>query len=535
MIPASGKDWQRKAGLESEKLLFPLMLATIFASKLVLIAAFPGLSPYWDQWDSEAAFLYKPYFENTLGLQQLLSVHNEHRILFTRLLALTLLELRGMWDTQLQMIANSALQAISVGVLVALLWSGLGKRERVLVLVLTTVAMTLPLAWENTLAGFNSQWHFLSLFSLLAIKFAYRAVAFDRVWWGAMILALMSFLSSASGSLTFFLFAVLFTLQFLSGARSGMREVASIVIALLGFGVTFALVPHVAGHDPLKAQDLWQFVLATARVFSWPVPDVSTAFLLVNLPVIAFGLHAWKRRPARSDWQWLLLGLAGWTALQFVSLAYGRAIQPLASRYLETIVINVFINAAAGLWLLSAGRAGRLWGITASVATVWIAVIAFSLGSQAGLALEGASDRGRVSAVHARNVTSYLSSGNPKALEVPQGTWAHELIPYPSSDRLRMLLDDKAIRSILPTPLSPSFNQKAAAEHLMLGGVFSESVGALKRGLLSLGWPLYFGNFLLLILAALHIQLPLPRPAPSSREPDGHPLPPDRRLADLEQ
>lgn len=90
MIPASGKDWHRKAGLESEKLLFPLMLATIFASKLVLIAAIPGHSPYWDQWDSEAAFLYKPYFENTLGLQQLLSVHNEHRILaLAFLIALT--------------------------------------------------------------------------------------------------------------------------------------------------------------------------------------------------------------------------------------------------------------------------------------------------------------------------------------------------------------------------------------------------------------------------------------------------------------
>src|SRR5580698_6639125 len=77
--------------------------------------------PYWDQWD-EARLLFKPWLEGTLTWRDFFIPHNEHRILFTRLLDLAELKLNGQWDPFFQMIV-SALLHIGYGCLLILtLW-----------------------------------------------------------------------------------------------------------------------------------------------------------------------------------------------------------------------------------------------------------------------------------------------------------------------------------------------------------------------------------------------------------------------------
>ena len=93
------------------------MVLVVLGIKLIFIQAFGSAVPYWDQWDAEADHLYKNYLNSNLSLATLISPHNEHRILATRIYSLVLFELDGGWDPILQMIANAALH---VGVIVLL-------------------------------------------------------------------------------------------------------------------------------------------------------------------------------------------------------------------------------------------------------------------------------------------------------------------------------------------------------------------------------------------------------------------------------
>ena len=106
-------------------LTLSLLLASLFlliiGAKFSLIATYGSDLPYWDQWDGEAANLYRPYLQGKLGVGQLFSAHNEHRIFFTRLFALGLLEINDrQWDARLETVANALLHA-SVALLLAAL------------------------------------------------------------------------------------------------------------------------------------------------------------------------------------------------------------------------------------------------------------------------------------------------------------------------------------------------------------------------------------------------------------------------------
>jgi hypothetical protein len=57
-------------------------LIIIFGAKIWLISRYGSATPFWDQWDSEASKLYKPYFDGTLHFWSLFDADNEHRIFF---------------------------------------------------------------------------------------------------------------------------------------------------------------------------------------------------------------------------------------------------------------------------------------------------------------------------------------------------------------------------------------------------------------------------------------------------------------------
>ena len=83
------------------------LVLVVLGIKLIFIHAFGSEVPYWDQWDAEADRLYKHYLNSNISLATLISAHNEHRILATRIYSLALFELDGGWDPILQMIAQT--------------------------------------------------------------------------------------------------------------------------------------------------------------------------------------------------------------------------------------------------------------------------------------------------------------------------------------------------------------------------------------------------------------------------------------------
>ncbi len=58
----------------------------VLGAKFWLIGANGSITPFWDQWDGEAAGLYQPYLAGHLRWLDLFAPHNEHRIFFTRAL-----------------------------------------------------------------------------------------------------------------------------------------------------------------------------------------------------------------------------------------------------------------------------------------------------------------------------------------------------------------------------------------------------------------------------------------------------------------
>ena len=85
----------------------------IFGARLWLIANYGSPLPILDQWDGEAAMLFKPFLEGTLRFADLFAPHNEHRIVLSRLLALALLRLNGQWDSLVEMTINAAICAVA--------------------------------------------------------------------------------------------------------------------------------------------------------------------------------------------------------------------------------------------------------------------------------------------------------------------------------------------------------------------------------------------------------------------------------------
>ena len=79
--------------------IYPLACAlVVIGAKCWMIAGYGSPTPFWDQWDAEGVGLYPKYLNSTLQISDLVALHNEHRILVTRLWSLLLLELGGYWD-----------------------------------------------------------------------------------------------------------------------------------------------------------------------------------------------------------------------------------------------------------------------------------------------------------------------------------------------------------------------------------------------------------------------------------------------------
>ena len=150
-------------------LLWMLSLLLVGAgARLWLIQTFGTPLPFWDQWD-ETRVVFVPFFQGKLSLADLLSPHNEHRIFFTRVYDLSLLLLNGQWDNQLQMVANVFIYSATLAGFGWLLGRLLGRNFWLLITLPLMLTLALPFAWENTLAGFQSQVYFMTFFSLLTL------------------------------------------------------------------------------------------------------------------------------------------------------------------------------------------------------------------------------------------------------------------------------------------------------------------------------------------------------------------------------
>ena len=145
------------------------LFLVILGAKLWLIHQAATSLPLLDQWDGEGADVFLPWLQGHLSFADLLRGHNEHRILFTRLLDLGLLEMNHQWDNQLEVVVNAILHTTTLTIFGCAMARMLGKICWPIIWAALALVSVPPFAWENTLWGFQSQFYFLLLFSLLTM------------------------------------------------------------------------------------------------------------------------------------------------------------------------------------------------------------------------------------------------------------------------------------------------------------------------------------------------------------------------------
>lgn len=437
--------------------LFHLMLLLSLAvgvvlARWILLATFSSDLPYWDQWDGEIAALYKPFVEGQLTLSQLLSPHNEHRIVFTRLFNLGLFVLNeNMFDNLVETFANALLYAVA---LYSFAWYLLPRMEGAVALLAWLALLAIgvaPYAPENLLVGFQNAFFFIVLFAFVGIgsaSFRTTRASFAT----ALLLAVLSQFALASGLLLGPALAVVFVLRWRLGHISPRTAAVVGATALLIGVVGYAFVPVLEHHAALKAQNLADLTHAMMVATSWPLPGNPLCAALVWFPAaIALWRVVVLRKGERIDVY--LLGVGVWIFLQQIAVAHtrGHDLATVPSRYTDLMAFAPVVNLAL---------AARLWQDTASAARrrfiAAVASLAF-LAVTAGFALASLSGIGQM--IHTAdnyaqsraNIRAYFDGRGGAAFDGKPGL----LISYPVASRLDQLLQDPAIRAMLPASIQP--------------------------------------------------------------------------------
>jgi hypothetical protein len=450
-------------------------LAAVLGAKLWLIARLGNPTPYWDQWDAEAAGLYLPYLSQSLSFANWVAFHNEHRLLLTRATALALMLLSGSWDTILQMLFNALLHLSAIGFLLIVIGRVLNRTALMFFLVFALIFLAVPFGWDNTLGGFQMQFYFLILLGPVSLFMICHARAWSPWWLLGTLLGAAGYFSIASGALILPAAVILAVVQFALGRRTGPRELVGIavhaVISIILLHDLLSYAPHV-GTGGNSIGQMFSSIMISASwpiaAGSWPVVLRVIPAALVYGPILLLGALLLKQRPSIADRRWFYLALAAWLALQVFALSFGRAGGTVQSRYADIFVIGLLINCAALLYLIFAEPFGPKYRkLLFSGAAVWLLAVMLGAGQKAtNNIVDDLSFRHSTGQMQTENVKNFLMTGDFAHLDNKPKLQ----IPHFSAERLRELLSQPALRAILPAALTGAAEQRGVKAAILSQG-----------------------------------------------------------------
>jgi len=428
----------------------------VLGARLWLVRSYGSDVPYMDQWDAQAKCLYEAQAEGRLSLADFWAPHNEHRLVITKVLGYSLTYGNGQWDPLLEMTVNAVLYAGLAALLAAWGWRQLvvaEPRERTFVWAVSAIIIAtlfcLPMTWENTLQGFQSQFVLATLAAVGAIWLAAPAASLSKRWWAGVGVGSIGLLTMASG---FFSLAALLPVLGIRllwcERRWAWRDLAGIVVlvALCALGASFAR--YLPGSDHLRAPSFAAGVHAFLASLSWPASSwVGWAVLLQAPSLLLASRMLWRRKLEAPDA--VLLGLVAWCWLQLAATAYARGnnMMVLASRYLDmnTLLLVANLCAAARLWedrtqrwlrpLLVLGALVLVCGLRHLSLDTW--------GFLGGVPAQRAPERAHLRA--------FVDSGDLAALRnAPEAE-----LPHPHPELLADCLTHPGIRPLLSAGLRP--------------------------------------------------------------------------------
>ena len=483
----TGAFWWRSA------LWIGVLFLVVFSAKLVLMQQNPVTVPFWDQWDGEARVLYLPYSECGLTWSEMFSLHNEHRVIFTRLLALDLLIANGQWDPRLQSVVNAVMHALTAVLLIAILWIGTERRRLDLLVFLGALTFALPFAWENVLLGFQSAFFFLLLFSFLGLWLTTRYGAGTGPWWLGWLCALCGLFSAAGGVILPVAIVAMVALKLVNDPRAWRESLVNLAVAgaVLGLGIVTAS-PPLPHHEPLRAKTLADFAGALARNLAWPWVEYPQASILMWLPLGALVLFLVLRRAKTTLLERFIIGLGLWVALQAAAIAYGRgAGAPLpATRYQDFLSLGFVANTMAIVASLDRTVGGTLARRVALASLViWFLGATFGLERLVVSAQAAMNGWRPLWGAQASNVRRFIITRDLTEFTSKRGLD----LPYPDPQVLASMLQDPFIQRILPTTVrAPVFVEPMSVTN---GAFVSEGFyPTAPRDPLARAWGTYNGE-----------------------------------------
>ena len=452
--PAAGDPGVSHSGGQRALLAFTLLFLIVFTSKLFVMRENPAMTPFWDQWDAEAAALIVPLPDGGVSWQSLIAPHNEHRVFFTRLLALVLLVLNGQWDPRVETAVNAAIHSLTAVILVATFWIAGGRRRLELLAVVCALVFALP-GWENILFGFQNAFYFLLLFSVLAIWLTMSSPG-TLSWWLGWACAVAALFTAASGIFTALAIALVAALRWPSEPRAWrsmlVNGAAAAAVLLLGWALAS---PPLQQHAYLKARSAREFGTALARNLAWPWIDLPPMALLAWLPLAALVVRALAARAWPGARERYLIGLAAWVVMSGVALAYGRGAggSPPAIRYLDFLSVGFLVNAVAVFAIFdSIGTRTTSGRVVVLAGVLWLAQAAVGIDRLSGQ-MRGSLDGFRpFLAAHTTNIRHFVLTGDIAALTAKRGPAE---LPHPDQYQLANLLQYPQVRRVLPAAVRP--------------------------------------------------------------------------------
>lgn len=423
-------------------------LLLVIAARLYFVETYAIPLPFWDQWDAEGDTLLRPWIEGRLHLRDLWQPHNEHRIFPTRLLSLLIFNFTGMWDNLVEARVNIVVAAcIPLIILLFLMRQKALYGARWLVLIAIIAQFSTPFAFENMLVGFQSQFYFLIIFTLIALILAVRYPDSLPAMAGVLVLSWLSVITMASGIFTPLAVAGVYALQGFQKREVNAKHVGLLLVLVTLAAIGYSIMPHIEANHVYRARNFSEISKAMRLTLSWPVSKSWPAAIVLWIPGLAMVPWLLRNRSlSRADL--FMAGCVIWSLAQTLAIAYGRgqAMGSVSSRHSELFTPGLIGNAWFAARFIEATI--KNWRI-AWLGAVFFVVFVLGHITRRKRDMKVIHQNYELSMKQETNVRNYLHTGNPAVLVQPQFE-----IPYPDSIRLRSLLDNPTIRPILPPYLS---------------------------------------------------------------------------------
>jgi len=427
------------------------MAILVFGVRLAIADGRVSWMPYLDQWEAEIGGLVAPLAHGTLTLHDLFAANNEHRIVLTRAFSLAVVELNGGWDNRAMVIGMFVLQSATTAWICALAWSALGFLRGSVVGLAAALPMFLICDWENIVSGFQDQFGFMVLGSVVAFSLAENASIRSLAGAGALIAALLLLGSMASGMLTAAVMAAICLLP-VSGEPRNWKTAAGFFCAcsaIAAFGwLARSPFPHVAS---MYAQSPGAWMSAFLAYAAWPLPPNSFGLACLWLPCCVLLVRSLGRRKPL-PLSPFILGLGLWVLLQAGVLAWSRAGLSglVSSRYTEVLALGFVANTAAFAVLSApAAATGKARAALWAGFAVWLAAIASCEVRRSQTVYRPYFDAFRQHALeHEQRVGAFMRTGDASVIEGVE--FPH--IPY-LANQILPLLRDPVVQPLLPGPL----------------------------------------------------------------------------------